>query len=328
MGGLGSGGPRPNSGPKKRSLRDRALTNPRIRLEDVNISAFPSPPPASPLRDWKPTRAQRNRLRKRGRAFLDARLGVYGHTPAEGDTLLRACSALDEADVWPTRFGPISLLILVATDSTRSGFVRGRWSLMRMRKRPSGRRTRPISESAPAPSESGAAKQPHPLYANRWSDGTQRPSAVSLNRKYPRVERDYGAVALVIVQTTDAIACDRGGRDNLTTLQQRAIDHVVECDLLLQAWREYFRRERPYTRQGRMRTGYTAYLQTLDRWMRLASLVGLDRRERDVSIADWLRGDDDERDPSTEATDSGGTDHEQQHEDTDSGGDQRPGGDQ
>lgn len=103
MGGLGSGGPRPNSGPKPRSLRDRAVTNPRIRLDDVNVAPFPSPPPASPLRDWKPTRAQRNRLRKRGRAFLDARLAAYGHTPAEGDTLLRACSALDEADVWRRR---------------------------------------------------------------------------------------------------------------------------------------------------------------------------------------------------------------------------------
>lgn len=154
-------------------------------------------------------------------------------------------------------------------------------------------------------SESAQPKQPHPLYPERWSDGTQRPAVNGIARKYPKVDRDDAAVALVITQTVDAIARDRGGRENLTTLQQRAIDHVVECDLLLQAWRNYFREQRPFSRQGRMRTGYTAYLSTLDRWMRLAQIVGMERREKDISLHDWLNeaNEADEHDAPMEASD-------------------------
>jgi len=193
-----------------------------------------------------------------------------------------------------------------------------------MRKRRQRVRRTPIAESAAVSSESVPAKQAHPVYANRWSDGTQRSNAVSINRKYPQVDRDDAAVALVIAQSVDAIARDRGGRENLTTLQQRAIDHVVECDLLLQAWRNYFREQRPYTRQGRMRTGYTAYLSTLDRWMRLAQLVGMDRREKDISLHDWLaEGDDEPHDPTTDAPNDGGQDDgnstEDDHQDDETG---------
>lgn len=102
MGGLGSGGARPNSGPKPRSLRDRALTNPRIRLDDANVAPFPSPQ-AAKLRDWRPTPAQRRALGPSGRRFLDSRLKDYALTPAEGDFLLMACRSLDEANLWRRR---------------------------------------------------------------------------------------------------------------------------------------------------------------------------------------------------------------------------------
>jgi hypothetical protein len=174
----------------------------------------------------------------------------------------------------------------------------------------------PIAEIAAVQSESEQSKEPHPLYPNRWSDGTQRPNVDGIARKYPKVDRDDAAVALVIAQSVDAIARDRGGRENLTMLQQRAIDHVVECDLLLQAWREYFREQKPYTRQGRMRTGYTAYLSTLDRWMRLAQIVGMERREKDVSIADWFA--------EAEAEEQS----DEQHEDDEDGNNGNSGGDE
>ena len=106
MGGLGSGGARPGSGPKARSLRDRALTNPRIRLGDADrVAAFPAPPPpASPLRDWRgPTKAQWSGLKRRGRAFVTSRLATYGHSPHEGDVVMRAARALDESELWRQR---------------------------------------------------------------------------------------------------------------------------------------------------------------------------------------------------------------------------------
>jgi hypothetical protein len=68
-----------------------------------NVASFPPPTPQSPLRDWTPTTTQRRALGRRGRAFLDSRLASYALTPHEGDLLLRACAALDEADLWRRR---------------------------------------------------------------------------------------------------------------------------------------------------------------------------------------------------------------------------------
>jgi hypothetical protein len=42
-------------------------------------------------------------LKRRGRALVASRLANYAFTPAEGDLLLRAAAALDEADLWKQR---------------------------------------------------------------------------------------------------------------------------------------------------------------------------------------------------------------------------------
>ena len=102
MGGLGSGGARVGSGPKPRTLRERALTNVRARPgDDDRVTAFSPPTRAEP--DWQPTPTQRRSLGRRGRAFLSSRLAQYGHSPHEGDVLLRAARALDEAELWRRR---------------------------------------------------------------------------------------------------------------------------------------------------------------------------------------------------------------------------------
>ena len=47
----------------------------------------------------------------------------------------------------------------------------------------------------------------------------------------------------------------------------------------------------PLTGKGRQRAATTAYLQTLDRFMRLAQTVGLERVAKQVvNPADWLEG--------------------------------------
>jgi len=105
MGGIGSGVGRIATGPKPRSLHDKALTNLRVRLPD-GVELFPDRQPLAPdrpVRDWRPSTAQRSKLRKRGRAYLTERLRHYAYTPAEGDILLQACRALDEAALWQRR---------------------------------------------------------------------------------------------------------------------------------------------------------------------------------------------------------------------------------
>ena len=73
------------------------------RRPDDNDPVAQFPPPTRAEPDWTPTPAQRKALGRRGRAFLSARLAQYGHTPHEGDVLLRAARALDEADLWRRR---------------------------------------------------------------------------------------------------------------------------------------------------------------------------------------------------------------------------------
>jgi hypothetical protein len=172
-----------------------------------------------------------------------------------------------------------------------------------------------MSESAAVQSESAQPKQPHPLYPERWSDGTQRPAVNGIARKYPKVETSGPIVEQALRDRQAAILTDRGGPGSLTTLQQTAIARLTHVVLFIASWEDYFKRSDPYTRQGRVRTGYQAYLATLDRWVRLAQLVGMDRREKDISLHDWLNEATDEAsDPRTDVTNGGSTD-EQEHDD-------------
>jgi hypothetical protein len=68
-----------------------------------NVASFPQQSSTPPPRDWMPTTGQRRALGRRGRGFVDSRLATYAHTPHEGDIVLRAARALDEADLWRRR---------------------------------------------------------------------------------------------------------------------------------------------------------------------------------------------------------------------------------
>jgi hypothetical protein len=89
------------NGPKPRPLRERALTNRRIRMPD-GVAPFPHAPasPAGPVRDWRPTPSQLAALQPDGRALLERHLERYVCTLAEGERLLQAAAAADEASYW------------------------------------------------------------------------------------------------------------------------------------------------------------------------------------------------------------------------------------
>ena len=58
---------------------------------------------------------------------------------------------------------------------------------------------------------------------------------------------------------------------------------------VLDQWKEHFIENGLTTKRGRVRSAYASYLSTLDRYIRLAQMIGLERRVRRAqSPIEWL----------------------------------------
>lgn len=149
---------------------------------------------------------------------------------------------------------------------------------------------------AEAPSrEAAPVRPPHATDPRRWADGTQRPGAPSLARKYPQVQTDDPAVARHLAEEAARIVEDRGGRECLSTLALKQIDRLVVLGLFVEHWEAFFLRAGIHTKHGRVRSGYVqGYLRTLDSFARLAQQIGVTRETRPVRLStrQWLEGDD------------------------------------
>ena len=113
-----------------------------------------------------------------------------------------------------------------------------------------------------------------------------------LARKHPRVTTDDPLTRQWMRERADAIIVDRGGRENLSTLQIAAIEQFPKLERLLDSWEQYFVAQGVFTRQGRVRSGYReGYLSTLDRYLKLAALIGFERRAKAVpTLEEFLNG--------------------------------------
>ena len=79
--------------------------------------------------------------------------------------------------------------------------------------------------------------------------------------------------------------------DDVSTLKGHAIDQVGTVLVVLRFLSENLMAIGPLTGKGRQRAALTAYMQTLDRYMRLTQQLGLDRTSKPVTNpADWLEG--------------------------------------
>jgi hypothetical protein len=91
---------------------------------------------------------------------------------------------------------------------------------------------------------------------------------------------------------TDQIAritADLG--EDVSTLKAHAIDQVGTVLVILRFLGENLMAGGPLTGKGRQRAATTAYLQTLDRYMRLVHTLGLERRQKPVAtLEDVLNG--------------------------------------
>jgi hypothetical protein len=137
-------------------------------------------------------------------------------------------------------------------------------------------------------------KQPHPLYADRWADGTVRVGN-DVARKHGA---DSGAVKrgqlpedlrVTIDEFRSGLITDQGGAEELTTLQAGYITRLTDlevCSRLLQA--DLVARGL-ITPKGRVRSSYDRLLATFVCWDRFAQRLGFERRARPIpSLQEYL----------------------------------------
>jgi hypothetical protein len=167
----------------------------------------------------------------------------------------------------------------------------------------------PAPVSGPNPTLEAEApsrrKLPHPTDPRRWADGTQRPGADGIARVWPKVETDDPTVARHLAGEVERIIEDRGGRDHLSTINERLISRIAALGLFLEHWEQFFLRAGIHTKHGRVRAGFVqGYLSTLDRYTRLAQLIGVTRETRPVRLStrQWLEGDEPHDDGPTDET--------------------------
>lgn len=88
------------------------------------------------------------------------------------------------------------------------------------------------------------------------------------------------------------VIADKGGPGALSELQSQVLEQGLAPTLvILRFLGANLMAEGPLTGKGRQRAATTAYLQTLDRFMRLCQTVGLERASKHLpNPADWLEG--------------------------------------
>lgn len=86
-----------------------------------------------------------------------------------------------------------------------------------------------------------------------------------------------------------AISADLG--DDVSTLKAHTIEQIGTTLVLLRFLGGTLMADGPLTAKGKQRAAGSAYLQVLDRYMRLVALVGLERRAKQVeTLEDVLNG--------------------------------------
>jgi hypothetical protein len=99
-----------------------------------------------------------------------------------------------------------------------------------------------------------------------------------------------GAVAALAAKQAQ-IEADLGGTEALSQVHRDAIGDLLRLELIAGYLFDRLLEGGPLTGRGRTRAATTAYLQVLDRVVRLRQLVGLARRPRQIAdpIADFER---------------------------------------
>lgn len=82
-----------------------------------------------------------------------------------------------------------------------------------------------------------------------------------------------------------AITNDLGGEAELSAMQRAAVREAARVEVILASLGDELLARGVLTGKGRARSSATLYLQTLDRWVRMATTIGLERRQKRVDVA-------------------------------------------
>lgn len=89
-----------------------------------------------------------------------------------------------------------------------------------------------------------------------------------------------------------AVVADLGGEDALSTIAESTIHRYVVADALLSWMEGNLLAEGVITPKGKRRAMHNAYLAQLDRVVKLANMLGLDRKARSApTLHEVMRGD-------------------------------------
>jgi hypothetical protein len=131
-----------------------------------------------------------------------------------------------------------------------------------------------------------AEKQPHPIHPDRWADGTVRPGNETALKHGARRFEQRGVLPADLKVSVDefreGLISDQGGVEALTTLQAGYVRRLTEIEVLVRLLQNDLVARGAFTQRGRVRNTFTKFLETVDRWDRLAQRVGVDRKARPV----------------------------------------------
>jgi hypothetical protein len=147
----------------------------------------------------------------------------------------------------------------------------------------------------------GAAER-HGADAHRCAHGHALPGN-QLHRTHGTYSfRDRGEASLptdvrmTVADFRAAVISDRGGTEELSTIEAARIGHLAEVETTLRLLAHDLATRGLTTAKGRVRSTFSRWLEALDRWERLAGHIGDGRRARQVPLSAYLaqaRGEED-----------------------------------
>lgn len=107
--------------------------------------------------------------------------------------------------------------------------------------------------------------------------------------------KDRGEVSLPVDLRDDlavfrsGVETDQGGVSELTTIGAGYVRRLVEVEAVVRLLGADLQARGLFTKRGRVRSTYNAFLLAVDRWDRLAQRLGLERRQKPVDPLDAVR---------------------------------------
>ena len=141
----------------------------------------------------------------------------------------------------------------------------------------------PIAESAPERPEAGRDPRGRFQLGNRAS---LKHGAYVAGQRPPELAALVGDLDTFRQQ----LVTDQGGDDELTAVRSGYIRRLCEVEALCRLLGADLMARGIFTRKGRTRSTFGAFVQAVGTWDRLATRLGLERKQRAVieSPAEWL----------------------------------------